>query len=96
MQSYLESRTQVLRVSNSVIGNVLVMKGFARIWPRTRLFFNYSREAIAEAIMAFSWLFSFIVVIAVAQCCDSQVIMAEYRRLLPFLTGTLVTFVSQQ
>ena len=67
MQSYLESRTQVLRVANSVIANVLVMNGFARISRRTRLIFNYSREAIAETIISLLLVFYFVVVIAVAQ-----------------------------
>ena len=34
-----------------------------------------------------------VVVVAVAQCCNSQVILAGYERLLPFLTGTLVALV---
>ena len=35
-----------------------------------------------------------VVVVAVTQSCNLQVILAGYRRLLRFLTGTLVTFVS--
>ena len=34
-----------------------------------------------------------VVVVAVAQSCSSQVILAGYRRLLPFLTGTFVAFM---